>query len=977
MNMRSIKTATSKASVVLTALCILAIAVTVFGCGWGVGSDHSVRFNPYRNETEFGRLPPLPKYGAEAANKLFSWHQDVAYDWELEEKTAKSIDKLWETAAAREADGRLGDLRRCLSEYLQRTAAERSSRWNRATDVQKRRNSAIDKLDALGELDRGASQSAVAEYLAARTEYDGACRPDEVLRHLSLAREEFRLRDNGDYLQAALSRDDLELAADGFERLAHIYPHSEKREAALYMSAVLKMKSSESYKYQHDGRALKDPCVDCRDKAWKGAQQGFERVIREYPKGRYRADARGWLGYLSGLVGDKAQALCEYYRLLSESDHAGRVEALFSLCLVRHRADDSAMDRVEKALEREPAAALAYAYHNIYNYAFGPKYERDFYEDGDDEGESDDEPAGQASPGQKRELARVASFATRMMNKFSSSSLTAGFVVRVAEADLELGREADASALARRALRMGAVGDIRAEALWIAGVSEFRRRRYSTARQALVALIAEHRNDRYTEGARRQLAMLEEDTGNIEAALDQYLALDYRHDVAYFVDVLLTPEQLAAFIERRPGLANRDELQYSLGIRYLRDRRWDEARSAFAKVKPLGRDVDSSYQWTHQEYNSRYEEEKEPPKLQDCDPKIRGVRRHWIDQDVRTANDLEALERRVEGAPDDESRAEALYQVASYEFERSLLFYNPLAWHGQRHYLLVDLDERGAFRQPNESQVLFDHMQRHDMAANSLAIFLEVARRFPNTRAARDALYTAAVCHERLADYNGYWRAVYDEGGHAGERMVAYGDVRAAYPEYRFPRGTVGWEPSTRTVEGGPGWEKPPRPKPRPSKWARAVKLADSWVSEGFKFLNRALTDLEFLLKQGWLGIVSFFAFVGHCFWVLAMCGWLWFLWRRMREARVLMDEALARSKPRPAEERLNQDTLLAVTPSVSVMKRYLNQDMRARWLEIVYDLEYKIHQIVGEKRGISLVAFYAASHALFAVLLVRLLVNW
>ena len=100
------------------------------------------------------------------------------------------------------------------------------------------------------------------------------------------------------------------------------------------------------------------------------------------------------------------------------------------------------------------------------------------------------------------------------------------------------------------------------------------------------------------------------------------------------------------------------------------------------------------------------------------------------------------------------------------------MFYNPLEWHGERHYLLVDLDERGAFRQPNESQILFDYMQKHDMAANSLPIFLEVVHRFPNTRAARDALFTAAVCHERLAEYNNYWREIYTEDGHAGERMV-------------------------------------------------------------------------------------------------------------------------------------------------------------------------------------------------------------
>jgi outer membrane protein assembly factor BamD (BamD/ComL family) len=70
-------------------------------------------------------------------------------------------------------------------------------------------------------------------------------------------------------------------------------------------------------------------------------------------------------------------------------------------------------------------------------------------------------------------------------------------------------------------------------------------------------------------------------------------------------------------------------------------------------------------------------------------------------------------------------------------------------------------------------------MQSHDRAAHALGIYLEVVRRFPATSAARDALYTAAVCHERLAGYNNYWRKVYSNGNNAGARMVTYADVRS------------------------------------------------------------------------------------------------------------------------------------------------------------------------------------------------------
>lgn len=273
--------------------------------------------------------------------------------------------------------------------------------------------------------------------------------------------------------------------------------------------------------------------------------------------------------------------------------------------------------------------------------------------------------------------------------------------------------------------------------------------------------------------------------------------------------------------------------------------------------------------------------------------------------------------------------------------------------------------------------MLFAYMQKHDMAANSLPIFLEVVRRFPNTRAARDALYTAAVCHDRLAEYNNYWREIYHGGGHAGERMVTYDDVRVAYPEYRLPRGTLGWEPSTRTVNGGPGWDKPPKPKPRPSRWARAARLGVWALNETFKLFHRVIDDVEKLLKSIWDAVVAVVLWLGHWLWVLALCCWLWFLWRRTREARALMREALAGCKARPAEEQLNPAALLGICPAGSVLARYMNRDVRDRWLEGVYDLEYRLSQVARSKRGISVLAFYLASHGLFAVLLFRLLVNW
>ena len=144
---------------------------------------------------------------------------------------------------------------------------------------------------------------------------------------------------------------------------------------------------------------------------------------------------------------------------------------------------------------------------------------------------------------------------------------------------------------------------------------------------------------------------------------------------------------------------------------------------------------------------------------------------------------MEELERAVGQANGDEAKAEAMYQLASYQYETtSLLFYNPVAWGGDRYFNLSYLAAENRFRAPNEPQVLFAYMQEHDTLARALKIYLEVVDKYPHTRAARDSLYTAAVCHERLANYNDYWREMYGAGLHAGKRFVAYTNVKAAYP---------------------------------------------------------------------------------------------------------------------------------------------------------------------------------------------------
>lgn len=945
----------------------LAVAVNVSGCGWGYYTVHSVRFNGYLTPTRFGQLPRLPNFSRLNENRLFSWEKDIeGYDarYDESEKRENEIDALWDAAAAAELNGQVVAARKHLRQYLDVTRGLVKEDWPGPKDIQSRRNAAFDKVDALTSLEQGSPHQVIQDYLRARSAYDENRSPEEVIKGLITCRSDRNLKDNAAYLEAAVLYRDKNLSAEAFADVAKRYPRSEKREAALFMSAIASMRASRSSVEAKPH----EPSVSLRDKEWESARRGFEQLMREYPKGRYYYDAEGWLAHIWLRAGERARALAGYFRMLAGDDELARAEAVVSIAFARHKAPEWEMANVETLIEDEPETALVYAYHEIYNYAVRHRCSPNNY-DYDDE---KCKPQRYAD-----ELRRIAGFATRMMARYPNTVVGGGFVLRVAESQLELDNNAEAARFAKRALTLGIRGDQRAEALWVVGVAEHRLRRYDSARRALETLVNENPNNRYSEGGRRLLAMLLEDSGNLEGALDVYLALDYRYDVAYFIDVLMSPSQLSDFIEKRPSMVNRDQMLYALGIRYLRERRWQEAKAVFQKVTTVGRNADEDYYYRHYNYEARSHVERTNPKERDSDPTIRGVRSQWIDQDLRTANDLETLEREVEFAQGDEAKAEALYQVASYQFERSLLFYNPIAWNGIRHYLLLDLDQSGGFRRAGESQLLFTYMQKHDMAANSLPIFLEVVRRFPNTRAARDALYSAAVCHERLREYNGYWREIYTDGGSAGPRMVTYRDVRAAYPTYRLPRGTVGWEPSTRTVNGGPGWERLPKPKPRPSRWARAAKLANSWANESLKLLNRLLTDFENLLKQGWLTIVAVIEWVAHWLWILAMCGWLWFLWRRANEARCFMAEALAQCAARPFEERGNSHLAVSSNVVSATLNKYLGHDLRDQWLERGRDLSYKLNQLGKQRRGRALIAFYGATHGLFAVLVIRLVLNW
>lgn len=832
-------------------------AAVAAGCGW-FGTEHSVRFNRWHGERRFSRLPPLP-FDARERTRPDYRREDEEPEEQPSEDPEERADALWARAEEGAVQGNLAGLRKRLSEYLDLTGANGCADfYGSAGRCRGRRNSARDQLDALDSHARGASAGAVSAYLDARRAYDNwlsAGDDKEAIRlsppaedgvaeavlNPAAALELFEtaldavprdawLDDNVAYLRAALlsGRGAWREAVEAFERLAARYPRSEKREAALFNAGLTWMRASRGgLGVEH--AASEEACPDCKDAEWLKAEAALARVLREYPRGGYAGDARGWRAYLRVRVGERAEGLAEYYRMLAdEADPSARDEALRSLRLVRAAATEDEMARVESLLEREPRVALAYAYHEIYNAALGDGFTVEVPEEvnphrwcRDKEGDSncsDDfyqwegkERVRRQSAAEGRSFTRVAAFATRLMRRRAAAGGGGAFALRVAQADLELGEDRAARELAVRALASGLAGNERAAALWVRGVAEYRLRQFDASRRTFAVLLKEYPEGDLVEGARRFVAMAAEESGDLEGALEQYLLLEYQEDVAYFVDVLMTPAQLEAFAEHHADPEARDLLFYSLGVRHMRAQHFAEARRAYARVRTAsepGSDPDSADGGCDESYPPPYCSDSKNSRWQ----KWRGVRAAWVLRDLKTMEQVEHFEARTRAAVSAETRAEALYQLASYLYQSGdLAFYNPAAWRGGRFYAFY-YDQQ--FRAPGEAVQMRRYMEEHEPLVRALHIYLRVAEEFPTTRPARDSLYTAAVIHDRLADFELYWPGQYGQGLYPGGRLVTYEDVRRTYPDYRLPHGTYGWEPLTRTVNGHEAWPAPPKPRP-------------------------------------------------------------------------------------------------------------------------------------------------------------------
>jgi outer membrane protein assembly factor BamD (BamD/ComL family) len=835
---------------IYSTLLLLVATITALACSWSYITDHSVRFNSYRTGRAFYRLPPLPiMYDPKTKKELTEQEvEDFGYDGDEYDLTGDLIstpdeaNTVWDEAKTAINNSQLDIARDRLKKYLELSDVPT---FDAEDERRATRSSAYDILDAMTALKEGSTRDAVKNY--ATTRLTAAEIPAD-------ADADRNLRDNWAYLKAAraYTSGDKENAVAAFKDHAANYLRSEKHESVLYMIAKLTMESSGSFKNPGCGIfEPKDqwgneldvskiqPIEKCQDEAWHAAIEQLKKLIAEYPTGRYNKDSQGWLAYLYRRGGMRAEALAEYYHLLGNTnDRTWRLQAKQSLEIIGHEQDDGTLNKLENLISNDPDTAMAYAYHRIYNYAVDRTYdEANLWGDWQERSTEKERSSKEISAG-NHELKRIVAFASAMMKRFPNSRVSGGFVLRVAESQLELQDYDGAIKMARKAIGLRVKNELRAQALWIEASVQHQRKDLASAKATLNQLIKEFPSSNLLEDARRLLALVAEDNGDLEGALEQYLALKYRFDVAYFVDILIPTDQLAAFVANHQTIPEHNVLVYALGIRYMRDRRWDDARAALRRVVTQpGVIAEDSLEMVKADGSEPF------PKYPDWeDPSTNFVKSSWVIRDMQTIDNLERLEKAVDSAQGDEAKAEAMYQLASYQYDADpLLFYDPAVWNGQRIELLNQLSYSESMRLPGEAQNLFEYSKSHETVARSIPIYLDIVDHYPQTKSAKDALYSAVIAHERLADYNPYWRETYARGFFAGPRLVDNADINRLFPKFRWPKSRLGWEASTRTVNGGSAWPELPKPAPKLTRTQKATQMFNKlWDASVTRFSRNA-----------------------------------------------------------------------------------------------------------------------------------------
>lgn len=549
------------------------------------------------------------------------------------------------------------------------------------------------------------------------------------------------------YLQyrAAMNtlRDDL--AATRFEVLAKHAPDSPRAEAALIM--VPRLLLAESPPLPSGAELL----MRCRR-----SDAAVRRLLALNPDTRFRFDAYGALGRIEFVLGRVERAL-DYYRtqLLFANTNDQRVQAWSSVAaceiergrlkgtgsanlenialahLLRFEAVEGgaksvAAGQLREVVKRFDSNTVVPLVRLLRSDARALPAYIDWRLD--------------LTPTKPEQRANLVALSQVWLTAHPKSPQAGRVLARTAEIELDLGMPSRALALARRALDRSGIADADAALARFVQASAARRAgKVVESIGAYEGLVKRHPKSYLVGAARENLALLYERQGRLGKALDQYYALDYMYDVAYLVDVRMSPAQLSAYVAAHPKHPRAKELRFALGLRYLRLGEWNRAESLFLSLRKPDREEMAGTKGV--EPNVWYDD---PASLRDP---------------LATTRELRGLDRAFQSARGKEAKAKALLGLAKGYYERrNLALYNYRLWQGERANAF-GFSWNHVVATKADTQALLRHHFEHECLAHTLTLCERLVSKFPNSGVTAEAAYLGANSARRLGSLNQWWRA--------------------------------------------------------------------------------------------------------------------------------------------------------------------------------------------------------------------------
>jgi outer membrane protein assembly factor BamD (BamD/ComL family) len=335
--------------------------------------------------------------------------------------------------------------------------------------------------------------------------------------------------------------------------------------------------------------------------------------------------------------------------------------------------------------------------------------------------------------------------------------------VRLSQVSYQFGRWGQARTLADRAIGIRNGDQLLDEAYWMRGAAWHRQRQYWLALRDFQTLRRRFPTSPLGQGAREELAVLYETTGQFGRALNEDFALGYQADIAWLVDVKMTPADLRSYITQHPGHPQRDLLWYSLAIRHMRRGEYPRARTCFAKIKL-------------------------PMTLKYGEMETGVVTYEPID--LRPVlRQLENWEAKIRDARSRDEKARALFGQGEYLAKApDTLVYNEPAWRGVRMGNLQALHPLDAAHEKQDISVRDRYLERDNILLRAADAYERSARLTPGNRQAATALYCAAYCYLRVSNYNPLFREMNPRRGYIRREKRLWQDIVTRYPASPWTR---------------------------------------------------------------------------------------------------------------------------------------------------------------------------------------------